>query len=129
MFIPLRRLAASATVAAFASTMMPAQASVSRMPAQHGQLSARQKALIAELQAKVKYVFVFYQENRSFDSLFGTFPGANGIYSQPSSQTPGYNQTLVTSTGQVTTLNTFRIDASPCTRPTSTTPTTRTRVS
>ena len=33
------------------------------------------------IQQKIKYVFVLYQENRSFDSYFGTFPGANGLYS------------------------------------------------
>jgi|SRR5579883_85490 len=32
------------------------------------------------LRERVKYVFVIYQENRSFDHYFGTFPGANGIY-------------------------------------------------
>jgi len=28
---------------------------------------------------KIKHVVVFQQENRSFDSYFGTFPGADGI--------------------------------------------------
>src|ERR1700676_167558 len=28
---------------------------------------------------KIKHVIVIMQENRSFDSYFGTFPGANGI--------------------------------------------------
>jgi phospholipase C len=32
------------------------------------------------LRERVRYVFVIYQENRSFDHYFGTFPGANGIY-------------------------------------------------
>ena len=113
MFIPLRRLAASATVAVFASTMMPAQAAVPQPRSSHDHLSARQKHLIAELQSKVKYVFVFYQENRSFDSLFGTFPGANGIYSQPAASTPGFNQTIYNTDGSTSILNPFRIDASP----------------
>ena len=39
--------------------------------------------LLALVQGKIKYVFVIYQENRSFDSYFGTFPGANGLFSQP----------------------------------------------
>ena len=43
----------------------------------------------------IKYVFVLYQENRSFDSYFGTFPGAEGVYSHPSGQTPGFTQTLL----------------------------------
>jgi len=29
---------------------------------------------------RIRYIFVIYQENRSFDHYFGTFPGANGIY-------------------------------------------------
>src|SRR5436190_22287652 len=28
---------------------------------------------------KIRHVIVIMQENRSFDSYFGTFPGANGI--------------------------------------------------
>src|ERR1700732_5289465 len=28
----------------------------------------------------VKYVFVLFQENRSFDFYFGTYPGANGLF-------------------------------------------------
>lgn len=33
------------------------------------------------LGARIKHVFVIYQENRSFDDEFGTFPGANGVWS------------------------------------------------
>ncbi len=33
----------------------------------------------AALRAKVKTVVVIYAENRSFDNLFGNFPGANGL--------------------------------------------------
>ena len=39
----------------------------------------------------VRYVFVIYQENRSFDHYFGTFPGANGIYTS-SAQSHGFTQ-------------------------------------
>jgi phospholipase C len=53
---------------------------------------------IERLRAAVKYVFVIFNENESFDHYFGTFPGANGIYSdgqQPRSSqtTPGFTQT------------------------------------
>jgi phospholipase C len=34
----------------------------------------------AQIARKVRYVFVIYQENRSFDHYFGTFPGANGVW-------------------------------------------------
>jgi phospholipase C len=47
---------------------------------------------IALLQQKVKYVFVIFAENRSFDHYFGTFPGANGLFSAPQGFTPA-NQT------------------------------------
>lgn len=53
-------------------------------------LTLQQK--IALLQQKVKYVFVIFHENESFDHFFGTFPGANGLFSAPAGATPG-NQT------------------------------------
>lgn len=39
---------------------------------------ARQQ-LIANLRAHIHHVFVIYQENRSFDSYFGSFPGADNL--------------------------------------------------
>jgi phospholipase C len=66
-------------------------------------------ATIAALRKNVKYVFVIYQENRSFDSYFGTFPGANGIYSHPASQTLGYTQYLEDTTGAMVPVEPFRI--------------------
>ncbi len=112
MFIPFaRRFGAGATAAVFAATMLPVQAAPGtkqQMPQGH-HLSARQKALLAELSAKVKHVFVFYQENRSFDSMFGTFPGANGIYSQPAAMTPGFVQNYYNTDGTSATVSPFRI--------------------
>src|SRR5260370_38522735 len=32
-----------------------------------------------ELKDSIKYVVILFPENRSFDSMFGKFPGANGI--------------------------------------------------
>ncbi len=40
--------------------------------------NARQE-LIANLRAHIHHVFVIYQENRSFDSYFGSFPGADNL--------------------------------------------------
>ncbi len=40
---------------------------------------ARAQDALAQLRAKVKHIVVVYQENWSFDSLYGRFPGANGI--------------------------------------------------
>jgi len=50
------------------------------------------------LRSKVKYVFVIFNENRSFDHEYGTFPGANGLYSdgvnpRSAANTPGFTQT------------------------------------
>lgn len=44
--------------------------------------------VIRLLRQRVKYVFVIYQENRSFDSYCGTFPGAEGLFNDPASQSP-----------------------------------------
>jgi phospholipase C len=49
-------------------------------------LSQAQK--VALLQHNIKYVFVIFAENRSFDHYFGTFPGANGLFTAPSGFTP-----------------------------------------
>ena len=53
---------------------------------------------IERLRAAIKYVFVIFNENESFDHYFGTFPGANGIYSdggrpRAPMNTPGFTQT------------------------------------
>jgi phospholipase C len=45
--------------------------------------------IIRLLREKVKYVFVIFHENESFDHYFGTYPGANGLYSAPNGATPG----------------------------------------
>jgi len=65
--------------------------------------------LMSLVQQKIKYVFVIYQENRSFDSYFGTFPGANGLFSQAASETPGFVQKLVNIDGTVGAISPFRI--------------------
>jgi phospholipase C len=41
--------------------------------------STSRDKLIADLRAHVHHVFIVYQENRSFDSYFGTFPGADNL--------------------------------------------------
>ncbi len=51
----------------------------------------------------IKHVVVIYQENWSFDSLYGLFPGANGLaQSSPKSlnQTDRFDQPLSAQTGQ-----------------------------
>ncbi|HTO22007.1 MAG TPA: alkaline phosphatase family protein, partial [Spirochaetia bacterium] len=41
--------------------------------------SAFGQAAVAQLKARVKHIVVIYQENWSFDALYGKFPGANGF--------------------------------------------------
>jgi phospholipase C len=68
-----------------------------------------QEQLVSLIQQKIKYVFVIYQENRSFDSYFGTFPGANGLFSQAAANTPGFTQSIVNTDGTTGTVSPFRI--------------------
>ncbi len=67
-------------VAVLSNAMAPAPAFA------QGTLTLQQK--IALLQTKVKYVFVIFHENESFDHFFGTFPGANGLFQAPAGATP-----------------------------------------
>jgi len=61
------------------------------------------------LRKRIKYVFVLFQENRSFDFYFGTYPGARGLFSQPASDTPGFVQPIVKTDGTVGTISPFLI--------------------
>jgi len=70
--------------------------------------------MIRRLRQKVKYVFVIFNENHSFDNEFGTFPGANGLYSdgrapRDAAHTPGFRQTYRDANGQTVTVTPFRI--------------------
>ncbi len=67
------------------------------------------KQILSLLRQNVKYVFVLYQENRSFDHYFGTFPGVEGIYSHPASQTPGFTQSIKNTDGTMEQIQPFRI--------------------
>ncbi|HEV2647431.1 MAG TPA: alkaline phosphatase family protein [Acidobacteriaceae bacterium] len=68
-----------------------------------------QAAKLALVRQKIKYVFVLFQENRSFDFYFGTYPGADGLYSRPASQTAGFVQPIVNLDGSVSTISPFKI--------------------
>ena len=67
---------------------------------------------VSLLRQHVKYVFVLFQENRSFDSYFGTFPGADGLFSKPAAQTPGFTQPIMNVDGTMGSISPFRIDPS-----------------
>ena len=73
------------------------------------EVSLTQAQKLALLQKNIKYVFVLFQENRSFDFYFGSYPGAHGLYSQPASQTPGFYQPIVNTDGTVSTIQPFSI--------------------
>jgi len=64
------------------------------------------------LQKRIKYVFVLFQENRSFDFYFGTYPGAQGLFSQHAGETPGFYQPIVNTAGGVETISPFLIPQS-----------------
>ncbi len=84
-------------------------------PAADPQLSDRE--LINLLRHRVKYVFVLFQENRSFDHYFGTYRGANGLFSnggsnpvpRPPAQTPGFTQQCLNLDGSPAAITPFRI--------------------
>ena len=84
------------------SAAPPAKSKSSARPLTHAQLASL-------LRRKIKYLFVIYQENRSFDSYFGTFPGADGLFSRPLAQTPGFSQPLLDTNGSTITIQPFRI--------------------
>ncbi|MBV9813189.1 MAG: phosphoesterase [Acetobacteraceae bacterium] len=70
--------------------------------------------LIQRLRQRIKYVFVIFNENHSFDNEYGTFPGANGLYSdgrapRDPAHTPGFVQSYNDSSGTAVTLRPFRI--------------------
>lgn len=82
----LRKALAALGMVAFVSNSTVALAEAPPAP----NLTLQQK--VALLQSHVKYVFVIFHENESFDHFSGTFPGANGLYSAPAGYTPA-NQT------------------------------------
>jgi phospholipase C len=73
---------AALATGAVTPTLVDAPAAGTAGAAQHRNVSAMTPlstaAKIALLKQKVKYVFVIFQENRSFDHYFGTYPGADG---------------------------------------------------
>src|ERR1700729_4532559 len=70
---------------------------------------------IAALRQKIKYVFVIFNENRSFDHEYGTLPGVNGLYSdgkapRSPADTPGFTESyLDTNTGETVSVQPFRV--------------------
>ena len=83
-------------------------------PAIEPVLSPHQKMQL--IRSRTKYVFVLFQENRSFDFYFGSYPGADGLYAGPRGprnvdQVAGYTQVIVNTDGTLSTISPFRIPA------------------
>ena len=119
-----RRLrSSSAIVSMFA--LLQAQAATAQTPGVHQQpasstLTATYATVLgleptlttsqrlALIKQKVKYVFVLFQENRSFEQYFGTFPGADGLF-YPKNAKAGSPQPIVNTDGSVGTVSPFLI--------------------
>jgi phospholipase C len=68
------------------------------------------------IRSKIKYVFVLFQENRSFDFYFGSYPGADGLYAgadgpYPFGEVPGFTQLIVNTDGSIGVISPFKIPA------------------
>ena len=86
-------------------------------PALQGILTPKQKLEL--LRQKVKYVFILFQENRSFDAYFGTYPGANGLfasyksrnkndpYAMPAKDLASFNSVILNTDGTAGTVTPF----------------------
>jgi phospholipase C len=101
---------AVAATSALVETAPKSSADVQRFASDPGRepfLSTAEK--VALLRQKVKYVFVLFQENRSFDFYFGTYPGANGLFSKKPGATAGFTQPIVNTDGTAATIQPFLI--------------------
>ena len=82
-------------------------------PAREPQMS--RDTLVKLLRQHIRYVFILFNENHSFDNEYGTFPGVNGIYSdrgkpRSAADTPGFTQTYTDkTTGATFTVQPFRL--------------------
>jgi phospholipase C len=90
----------------------PAIKAMIRDPA--GEPALSESEMTALLRAHVKYVFVLFQENRSFDSYFGSFRGANGLFSdgqtpRSAADTLGFTQGFLNTDGSVAQVKPFLI--------------------
>jgi phospholipase C len=70
--------------------------------------------MTALVRSKIKYVFVIFNENHSFDNEYGTFPGVDGLYSdgvkpRAAADTPGFTQSYKDVNGADVTVQPFLI--------------------
>jgi len=104
----------SAPTLTLAGATGTAGAQIARDPALQTPLT--QAAKLQLLRQQVKYVFVIFQENRSFDHYFGTYPGANGLFAtyagagadaQPANTLPNFTQKIRNADGTYGTVTPF----------------------
>ena len=119
MIQPMTIVPAAAAATTTTSTIVTAQpnlnSTVSRYaisPDKDPPLSNDQMAAL--VRNKIKYVFVIFNENESFDHEFGTFPGVNGLYSdgknpRSAADTPGFTQTYTDVNGAAVVVQPFLI--------------------
>ncbi len=74
-------LLAAPFFAALALVPLPSAAQPRPRPARHprGTQQSPSGQILKNVRLHIRHVFVIYQENRSFDSYFGTFPGADNL--------------------------------------------------
>jgi phospholipase C len=101
------RGAEDATLVTVGAPSSPEAQAYVRDPRLEPALSSDKK--LSLLREKVKYVFVLFQENRSFDFHLGTFPGADGLFSHPPAATAGFVQQIVNTDGSLSTISPFLI--------------------
>ncbi len=123
--LPLLLLAAPPALAQTASEPREARPMVAAQPptqkpvSQHSSDPTQEPALSRQeleslLRLQIKYVFVIFNENHSFDNEYGTFPGVNGLYSdgtapRSAANTPGFTQTYTDVNGATITVTPFLI--------------------
>ena len=115
------RCARAADAPALTSAQSAASAGAAAATATLTQVSLGADAKRALLRAKIKYVFILFQENRSFDHYFGTYPGANGLFStypgarhddpeaQPANALPSFRSAYQKPDGSFGTISPFLI--------------------
>ena len=105
-----------------ATTTASKGAEAARAPAAMSSLDHAQKQGL--LRQNIRYVFILFQENRAFDHYFGTYPGANGLFSsftgadaadptqQAANKGASYRQILWNTDGSFATITPFLIPRS-----------------
>lgn len=112
-------LAQAAVVPAAMAANVTAQPNVSQAQAPYfndpsGDPKLSTLQMVKLLQQKVKYVFIIFNENHSFDNEYGTLPGVRGLYAdengpRSAANTPGFNQTYTDVNGNTVTVQPFQI--------------------